>query len=149
MSEKGEQLISKLNELGITPEHMVVWLGIYSNFEEPKWPLSQKGFNDLVAATAGYVEDSYEEEDDKPVEKFTLEQAQELGEIKFIESGGVHHDGGPIWSVFYFKNFDIYLAAEATYSSWDSEYFSKTWVEVKEKEVTITQWLDPKGRALA
>lgn len=148
MSKKGDTLIELLGKLGITPKIMCIWLGDQGVFETPKWPLNKKGLENLAIAMEGGYEE-YDEEEDKPTPKVTLEQVQELGEIKFVESGGVYHDGGSIWSVFYFKKFDVNLAAEATYSSWDDKYYSEDWAEVKEKEITITQWLDSKGRTLA
>lgn len=134
MSDKGQELIEKLKSAGLTPEVVSRWQEEYFYREKESRPYNQKDLDNLEeCGSSGDL---------------SLEVLEQIGEIKMEDSGGTYHDGSTFWKVFRFEKFGVSLGCQATYSSWDSSYFTNKWKEVTPKSVVISKWFDEEGNDL-
>lgn len=136
---KAKELIKKLNNNNLKPTTFDLVMS-FDDFKECSIK-NKKQWNDFVE---GFY-DVYD--DDLTYENY--KEFKSLGKVKLEDEGGVFHDGGPVYKVYYFEDYDCYLGYRGYYNSWEAqEYFD--WQEVHSKEITTveTRWFNENGEDL-
>jgi hypothetical protein len=74
-------------------------------------------------------------------EPFKIEGLEELGDVSVIEHYGGEGKGDTYYTIWYFKDHDVYLRIDGFYSSYNGVDWIQGWdgaSEVKPKQKTIT-----------